>query len=119
MHNQIKPLSHFQVVGICRTTGKPQFASVTAPSQADADDFVADVQSNWIIVRDNSDLLPPLDLEMVDAIFGNWDQAKSKRWRSVDECDHCAHRFPVDELVPCAVEPDFRFCGDCADKLRD
>ena len=84
-------LSVFQVVAVCRLTGKPQFASVTAPSQVDADDFVADVQPDWIVIRDNADLPVP--------------------------CDHCDHDFPMDELVTCAVEPDFRFCGDCADKL--
>ena len=112
MTNSINPpsLSHFQVVGVCRKTGKPQFASVTAPSQADADDFVADVQPDWIVIRDNSDLLPETDLEMVDAMFGNLNDA---------ECDHCEQRFPKDELVACAVEPDFLFCDDCADKLRD
>lgn len=36
-----------------------------------------------------------------------------------DECDHCEETFPTDELTPCAVEPDFHFCEDCADKLRD
>ena len=56
MHNQIEPLSHFQVVAVHRDTGKLQFSSVTAPSQLDADDFVADVQPDWIIIRDNSDL---------------------------------------------------------------
>ena len=88
---ELPSLSVFQVVAVCRKTGKPQFASVTAPSQLDADDFVADVQPDWIVIRDNSDLLAT--------------------------CDHCDHDFPVDELVPCAVEPDFHFCGDCADKL--
>jgi hypothetical protein len=99
MTNLIEPLSHFQVVAVCRKTGKPQFASVTAPSQTDADDFVADVQADWIVIRDNADL----------------------RFQQINfaPCDHCDHDFPVDELVPCAVEPDFRFCGDCADDLRD
>ena len=98
MHNQIRPLSHFQVVAINRDTGEPQFASVTAPSQADADDFVGDVQPEWIIIRDNANL----------------------RFQQINfaSCDHCDHDFPVDELVPCAVEPDFLFCDDCADKLR-
>ena len=58
MNNQIDALQSFQVVAVHRVTGKPQFARVTAPSQVDADDFVADVQSNWIVIRDNSDLLP-------------------------------------------------------------
>ena len=56
MHNQIEPLSHFQVVAVHRDTGELQFSSVTAPSQLDADDFVADVQPDWIVIRDNSDL---------------------------------------------------------------
>mgnify|MGYP005833319753 CR=1 FL=1 len=90
---ELPSLSVFQVVAVCRKTGKPQFASVTAPSQLDADDFVADVQPDWIVIRDNSDLLAT--------------------------CDHCEQRFPKDELVACAVEPDFLFCDDCADKLRD
>ena len=59
MTNSINPpsLSVFQVVAVHRDTGKPQFASVTAPSQLDADDFVADMASNWIVIRDNRDLL--------------------------------------------------------------
>ena len=36
-----------------------------------------------------------------------------------DECEHCGETFPTDELTPCAVEPDFHFCEDCADKLRE
>ena len=39
--------------------------------------------------------------------------------RESDECEHCGETFPTDELTPCAVEPDFHFCEDCADKLRD
>ena len=90
MQNQMEPLSHFQVVAIHRDTGVPQFSSVTAPTQADADDFVADVQPEWIILRE----------------------------AEVGECDHCDETFPAKELLPCAVEPDFLFCDDCADKLR-
>jgi hypothetical protein len=90
MNNQIEPLSHFQVVAIHRDTGVPQFASVTAPSQAEADDFVGDVQPEWIIIRE----------------------------AEASECDHCGEIFPTKELNPCAVEPDFLFCDDCADKLR-
>jgi len=56
MNNQIEPLESFQVVAVHRVTGKPQFANVTAPSQVDADDFVADMQPDWIVIRDNSDL---------------------------------------------------------------
>jgi hypothetical protein len=50
-------LLSFDVVAVCRFTGEPQFASVTAPSQVDADDFVADMQPDWIVIRDNADLL--------------------------------------------------------------
>jgi len=63
MNNQINPLQSFQVVAVHRVTGRPQFAKVTAPSQVDADDFVADMQPDWIVIRDN------FDLPMVDAIF--------------------------------------------------
>jgi len=56
MHNQIEPLQSFQVVAVHRETGRPKFAKVTAPSQVDADDFVADMQPDWIVIRDNSDL---------------------------------------------------------------
>ena len=56
MNNSIEPLESFQVVAVHRVTGKPQFANVTAPSQVDADDFVADMQPDWIVIRDNSDL---------------------------------------------------------------
>ena len=38
---------------------------------------------------------------------------------SKHECDHCEETFPTDELTPCAVEPEFHFCEDCVDKLRD
>ncbi len=47
----IPELHSFQVVAIHRETGKPQFAVVYAPSQEDADDFVADYQPDWIVVR--------------------------------------------------------------------
>ena len=53
MNNQIESLQSFQVVAVHRVTGRPQFAKVTAPSQSDADDFVADMQPNWIIIRTN------------------------------------------------------------------
>ena len=56
MNNKINPLQSFLVVAVHRVTGSPQFAKVTAPSQVDADDFVADMQPNWIVIRDNSDL---------------------------------------------------------------
>tara|TARA_Y100000310_G_scaffold340160_1_gene435011 strand:- start:1081 stop:1260 length:180 start_codon:yes stop_codon:yes gene_type:complete len=48
--------TRFQVVAIHRQTGKVQFASIYAPTQVDADDFVADFQPNWIVIRDNKDL---------------------------------------------------------------
>jgi len=54
------PILNFNVVAVCRETGEPQFASVTAPSQVDADDFVADMQPDWIVIRDNADLLDEL-----------------------------------------------------------
>ena len=50
-------LSSFQVVAVHRKTGKPQFVTMLAPSQGDADDFVADTTPEWIIIRDNKDLL--------------------------------------------------------------
>ena len=56
MNNQINPLQSFQVVAVHRVSGRPQFAKVDAPSQVDADDFVADMQPDWIVIRDNSDL---------------------------------------------------------------
>jgi len=55
--NSIPSLFSFQVVAVHRETGKPQFATILAPSQVDADDFVADFQPDWIIIRDNRDLL--------------------------------------------------------------
>ena len=53
---ELLPLLNFNVVAVHRVTGKPQFATISAPSQVDADDFVADMQPDWIVVRDNSDL---------------------------------------------------------------
>ena len=44
-------LERFQVVAIHRNTGKPQFATIPAPSQEDADDFVADIEPDWIVIR--------------------------------------------------------------------
>ena len=49
--NAIPELQNFQVVAIHRETGKPQFATIYAPSQEDADDFVADFQPDWIVIR--------------------------------------------------------------------
>ena len=51
------PLLNFNVVAVHRVTGRPQFVTLSAPSQVDADDFVADVQPDWIVIRDNKDLL--------------------------------------------------------------
>ena len=53
----IPSLINFQVVAVHRETGKPQFATIMAPSQKDADDFVADIAHDWIVIRDNKDLL--------------------------------------------------------------
>jgi hypothetical protein len=44
-------LENFRVVAIHRETGKPQFASIYAPTQEDADDLVADIQPEWIVIR--------------------------------------------------------------------
>ena len=52
----LPPLFNFQVVAVHRVTGRPQFAKISAPSQIDADDFVADAQPDWIVIRDNMDL---------------------------------------------------------------
>ena len=54
--DNLPPLLNFQVVAVHRVTGRPQFARVFAPSQTDADDFVSDVEPDWIVIRDNSDL---------------------------------------------------------------
>ena len=73
MNNSIElpPLFNCNVVGIHRVTGRPQFATIFAPSQEDAEDFVADMQPDWIVIRDNSDLHDQIDLEMIDAMFNN------------------------------------------------
>jgi len=47
----LSPLLNFQVVAIDRHTGRPQFATISAPSQTDADDFVAEMAPDWIIIR--------------------------------------------------------------------
>ena len=52
----LPPLLNFQVVAVHRVSGRPQFATISAPSQIDADDFVADAQPDWIVIRDNMDL---------------------------------------------------------------
>jgi hypothetical protein len=43
-------------VAVHRKTGEPQFATIVAPSQEDADDFVSDAQPEWIVIRANKDL---------------------------------------------------------------
>ncbi len=53
----IPPILNFQVVAVHSVTGRPQFATIAAPSQEDADDFVADMAPDWIVIRDNKDLL--------------------------------------------------------------
>jgi len=45
------PLCNFNVVGISKKTGMVKIVKLPAPSQKDANDFVADMQPNWIIVR--------------------------------------------------------------------
>ena len=57
IRKMLPPILNFNVVAVHRVTGKPQFATISAPSQVDADDFVADLASNWIVIRDNRDLL--------------------------------------------------------------
>ena len=52
----LSPLLNFQVVAVHRVTGRPQFAKISAPSQTDADDLVADMQPDWIVIRDNMEL---------------------------------------------------------------
>ena len=48
------PILTFRVVAIDSNSGRPKFAFVNAPSQSDADDFVADVSPNWIVIRTQS-----------------------------------------------------------------
>ena len=50
------PLFNFQVVAIHRVTGRPQFAMIPAPTQKDADDYVADMQPDWIVIRAGKNL---------------------------------------------------------------
>ena len=111
MNNSVNlpPLLNFNVVAVHRVTGKPQFATISAPSQVDADDFVADMQSDWIVIRDNADLFPETDLEMVDAMFNPTETS---------ECDHCNCEMPEEDLIFCDREdPDFGLCDDCHGKL--
>ena len=44
MNNSIEPLQVFQVVAVCRKTGKPQFASVTAPSQLEKSPDIKEIR---------------------------------------------------------------------------
>ena len=107
---ELLPLFNFNVVAVHRVTGKPQFATISAPSQVDADDFVADMQSDWVVIRDNADLHDKADLEMVDAMFNNSPAIR---------CDHCEHLFPEDEVNNCdRDDPDFHLCGDCQSDLQ-
>tara|TARA_B100000029_G_C17391095_1_gene893426 strand:+ start:181 stop:384 length:204 start_codon:yes stop_codon:yes gene_type:complete len=48
------PLFNFNVVAVHRLTGEPQFATISAPSQVDANDFVADAQPDWIVIQGDS-----------------------------------------------------------------
>ena len=52
----LTPLFNFQVVAIHRVTGRPQFAMIPAPTQKDADDYVADMQPDWIVIRAGKNL---------------------------------------------------------------
>jgi len=51
MIKQLKSLPNFNVVAIHRKTGKVQFATIPAPSKKDAQDYVAHMQPNWIVIR--------------------------------------------------------------------
>ena len=93
--DNLPPLLNFNVVAIHRVNGQPQFAKISAPSQVDADDFVADMQPDWIVVRDNADLIDEI------------------------QCDRCEHFFPGDEVNNCdRDDPDFHLCGDCQSDLQ-
>ena len=76
---KLPELSTFQVVGVHRKTGKPQFVTLLAPSQEDADDLVADTTPEWIVIRDNKDLLdepfpPSFDPEELRDNGFTWEQ---------------------------------------------
>jgi hypothetical protein len=47
----VNEIQTFNVVAIHRKTGKVQFASVPAPSEEDAKDYVAHMQPDWIVIR--------------------------------------------------------------------
>lgn len=49
--DNLPPLLSFNVVAVHRETGKPQFATIFAPTKGDAEDFVADMQPDWIVIR--------------------------------------------------------------------
>ena len=51
MIKNIDPLFNYNIVAIHRKTGKVQFVKMSAPSKKDAEDFVAHVQPDWIIIR--------------------------------------------------------------------
>ena len=51
MIKQLEPLPNFNVVAIHRKTGKVQFATIPAPSKKDAQDYVAHMQPDWIVIR--------------------------------------------------------------------
>ena len=53
-NQNITPLLNFKVVAVHRVTGNPQIAVISAPSQQDAEDFVADAQPDWIVVQGDS-----------------------------------------------------------------
>jgi hypothetical protein len=57
IEKDLPELCNFQVVAVHRKTGEPQFVTLQAPSQKDADDFVGDITPEWIVIRDNKDLL--------------------------------------------------------------
>ena len=75
LHPYLFPeLGNFEVVAVHRETGKLQFTTLSAPSQVDADDFVADVQPDWIVIRDNADLEYDTNYEKVS-------KSKEKAWQ--------------------------------------
>lgn len=63
IEKDLLPILNFQVVAVSRKTGEPRFATIAAPSQVDADDFVADLAPNWLVIRDNTDLIEEKNLD--------------------------------------------------------
>ena len=57
IRKELIPILNFQVVAVSIETGQPKFATIAAPSQKDADDFVSAMAPDWIVIRDNKDLL--------------------------------------------------------------